>query len=1483
MAGLSFEMSADDKKLRDGIANVEKSLLGLEQSAMKAGKALDESFRIRQETQSNIQQQLNKVVDSLTSIDGKVGQTKAEVKDLDKVSKDASTSIGTSFKSIAAVAGGAFGVHSILRFKDAIIQARKETQMLETSFEVLLGSREKADMLLSKMRELALKSPLSVTDVSKGAQMLLSFNVEASKTIPILNQIGDISMGDSQKFQSLTLAFSQMSSAGRLMGQDLLQMINAGFNPLQEISAKTGKSIADLKKEMEGGAITVQMVEDAFRSATSEGGRFYGMMDKQSSGIAGKQAQLEDAILNMHNELGQSMEGLISGSYDVMTAFVKNYEKIGEILIGLIATYGAYKTAVLALSVVEKIRYQATLAQMAGMTKMQAVMDILRFKTAALNKTMLANPYVAVTAAVVALGYATYKLVTYQTDLDKSQKRLKDTSKEYERTIVSEQTQLDILFGRLKAAKEGTDEYQQAKENILKKYGSYLSGLSEEIRTLKDVEGAYKAISRAAIQAAKDRAIERGTQEASDAYTEEYQKNILKVRNAFFKKFGEAEGTLLLDSFKKSFNEGSEFTKEVKKAISSFDEVIYSANGAAGSVSSYSNNAVQNAIVNMKRSKEILDSEVKMIEDIYGTLSNTEGINEETVKFKTYSEQVSEAREQVKKLINERNKLLNGELPNELAEGTQFDFAKGIEDKTKQLKEAQEKLNILLNGSSASEASNTNKYLEKAKEEARKKADELEKLNREARQAEINQMQDGLEKEIAQIEHNYAAKIAELRKQEKKWRDAQKGELTKDQETTIETAYQNADKEALKAIDKASKASKEAEKKKYDEMLNEFQSYQDKYAAAQKTFNDKKAALEKARTPENSDQIDRSIQELEYKRDETLNSINEEFASREETYQVWVNELASWSLDQLKSLLAEAKRNLEQLKQDGVSDTDLAIASAKVKKLEKEISDVNKKLTPKQRTIKEWSELHNVLSDVTKSFEDIGNEVGGTAGEILKTAGQISSSTLSMIDSIVMLSKESTTTIQGLSQAANRAIQAVEKASVILAVITSAIQILQKLNSITKDSHDKYLDYDAKIERINDLKDAVNDYELAVLRATQAEKAWFGEDGLRNLKDYKEQQEKIYQMHEDKLNEMQAKYQNKKGGGWLTGILDYGLLGGIDWALGTNILGNKYDERLAKAVDNLRIETRKRKKGIFGSGIGSKSQKTEDLRTWVKRELGFDLFDADGWINQEAYEVIMEKYSNKLVGQTKETLEELSSLKEQYDEYLKQLREYVSSLYEPLVDNMVNSLWDWLDGGKDALDSFKNYASDTFRDIVTDMMRTIVLEKVVGSFQDDIADIYEKYSSGKLTEKQLANLVADRTEQLTSDYEKNIPALQTTLAEINKIFENIGLSLENAESVQQSGSSGYEITASQESVNALNARMGGLLSGVISIDSSVKNLEQWSLLNSANIGNITNNVQILVNTQLQSMYYLSDIANYTKPIANMANDIADIKRNTEGV
>lgn len=235
-----------------------------------------------------------------------------------------------------------------------MIDIRAERQMLEKSFEVLLRSKTDAQRMIREMVQLAIDSPLQLTPIAKAGQTLLGFGVDASKIMGVLQQLSDISMGNQQRFESLALAYAQVQAAGRLMGQDLLQLVNAGFNPLKIISEQTGKSMAVLKKEMEDGKISAEMVAGAFTKATSEGGQFHNMTQIQAKGIQGVKSTYQDAIVTAFNDWGKRNEDLIISGYKMATEVVRNYEPIIKTLGVIIATYGTYKAALIATQAIEQ-------------------------------------------------------------------------------------------------------------------------------------------------------------------------------------------------------------------------------------------------------------------------------------------------------------------------------------------------------------------------------------------------------------------------------------------------------------------------------------------------------------------------------------------------------------------------------------------------------------------------------------------------------------------------------------------------------------------------------------------------------------------------------------------------------------------------------------------------------------------------------------------------------------------------------------------------------------------------------------------------------------------------------------------------------------------------------------------------------------------------------------------------------------------------
>lgn len=170
----------------------------------------------------------------------------------------------------------------------AAITASSSAEMSKTNFSTLLGSKDKGNAMYGDLNKFANETVFDNAGVYKNAQTLLAFGTAGDKILPTLKMLGDVSVGDQQKMEGLTLAFAQVTSAGKLGGQDLMQFVNAGFNPLNEIAKATGISMGDLRDKMSKGAITSDMVAEAFRRATAKGGMFHDALKNAGDTVSGK-------------------------------------------------------------------------------------------------------------------------------------------------------------------------------------------------------------------------------------------------------------------------------------------------------------------------------------------------------------------------------------------------------------------------------------------------------------------------------------------------------------------------------------------------------------------------------------------------------------------------------------------------------------------------------------------------------------------------------------------------------------------------------------------------------------------------------------------------------------------------------------------------------------------------------------------------------------------------------------------------------------------------------------------------------------------------------------------------------------------------------------------------------------------------------------------------------------------------------------------
>lgn len=1211
--------------------------------------------------------------------------------------------IDNAYKKIAGTVAAVFTIQKAAEFAKSIVQVRGEIEALEISFETLLGSKERADALFSDIRRFAAETPMELGDLAKGAQTLLSFNIEAEKVMPILRQIGDISMGESQKFNSLVLAFSQMSSTGKLMGQDLLQMINAGFNPLTVISEKTGKSISALKDEMSAGAITVDMVADAFATAASEGGQFYGMLEKQSKGINGSISNLKGAIDDMFNDLGTKSQGVITTAIGGATTLVKHYETIGEALAVIVATYGTYKAAIIATEAVRQsvnaVRYTEEAAQLTQLltveqqarisklgltqgsaqyaatvkaevaTNVQAAQSTLAkartevsaasqvvtarraeyiaakqldqqrlaelmsigatgtakqveaaqrrlaaaeaqkesaalayqtatrdFNTkkiavesaakqantittaantasqaanvtatnilttakirltaiaAKLNAVIMANPYMLAAAAVTALAYGIYKLVTYQTEAEKGQKRLNDAIKEAEKASLGETRELARLKGELSAATKGSDEYNRIKEKIVSNYGKYHKGLAEEIEKVGLLDSTYKKLTESIQASFAARQYDKFKQSESDNLDEVMSKNLGKIQDRLIDKLGDEAGSKYYAKIREAIFDGSVSIGAGFKAQGLDPETQAALDKISGKADNdfIQNYAIEGYIQKIIAAQKLTDDLDKKARIKFGIDSNTGNADDGSpsgtpVQPQKYGEVYAAAKEEweaAKKALREIEK-------------DKDNFTKEQYENAKKREETAKKAYADLGGvvSTRSSSGSTNKpkdYSDQLKREEQEKIRFYKDMEFAVRKAEIDASDDGLDKILAQNRLNFDKEMEQIERQKQDklakiqvwertiWESENPNWEKKGMKFSPKTTQlSDEDNEQFKVIETGVEAKFTANNQKaYEEALNEYASFAQKYLDKVKEFNDNIKNLEKqGATAE-------TIEGVKTMQAEILAGLDEEMDIKEQTFVTFVESMVGMGLEQLLEALDRAKDALDaEIASGGGDKAKVNQLKAQVKTLTARINELTsvKDDTKEVKTgdpSKKWKDTLSVMQDVKSLTNDIADSFEGlddATKAVLDAAMNIATGVINMIIGINTLAIGSATATTMTATTAAEAIKGVEKASVILAIISAALQIAMAIANLITNifSGDKKKEKEKQRlqKQVDALQAAYDKLGKAIDKAYSANAANLIEQQDANLRQQKKLLEEQIRLEEDKKKTDKNKVQKYK-------------------------------------------------------------------------------------------------------------------------------------------------------------------------------------------------------------------------------------------------------------------------------------------------------------------------------------------------------------------
>lgn len=1333
--------------------------------------------------------------------------------------------IAISWKKVLAVIGGASALKAL---GSEMIRVRGEFQAADTAIQTLLGSKEKADMLMTQVREYAKISPLEFSDVTKATQMMLGFNIEAEKVPRYLQAIGDVSMGDTQRFNSLTLAFSQMSAAGKLMGQDLNQMINAGFNPLQIISEKTGKSIATLKDEMSKGAISAEMVQQAFIDATSAGGKFYQMSENASKTINGQLSMMQDAMDAAFNELGQKSEGVIMDGIQMTTSLIQNYETVGKVLTGLVVTYGTYRTAVMLVTAAES---KHTLVEI-GLTNARI---LARKAQLALNAAMLTNPYVALATVVVGLGVAMWTVSDSTTAAARAQKEYNDIKATASKREQEHKQKIEELLAAARDESLGTLTRQKSLEELRKEYPKIFEKYDIEKLKLEDILKLKQQIneedSKRSIQGKKD---DYGTLRQTVANQQRYlqlfdnpdlRKNMSDSDRKIWKMFSSKQSYVQV---REQMEKNAELLKKYQKDVLEDNITSYKAN-----LKNYS--------------KEKLEAELKLAQssaskrngfavngmmvkggDLEGIVSLINSALAEKKHSTTYKEDYEKAKkdwEDAKKKLSEIEK-------------DKSKFTSKQYEEAKKQKETTEKAYKDLGGITGNALSKQEKAIEKQKKDQQKSAEELLSLRRQNQQAEIDLMKEGTEKKLKQIDLDYQKELDAIKKQEKDLSERQGGKLTSEQSIEISARYTNAENKREKDIADVSK--------ELNSILDKYRDYSAQRIAIEKQYQDDEKKLRdglaKAKSDSEKKQYEDALKELEKQRKKTIDSISKSEIEDSGVWKMLMGDVDALPTDMLEQLLSDAEQlvkttNLSATDMKAMMDTinnarQNLIARNPFKTLKEEYEKYQKaiKKGDKQGAFTSWSNVEQAsesiksnISTLGSSLSSLGTTFSDELGEGIQKAVDIINDGITAFEVFGKTGEKSAgDTVKGISG--------------IVGIITTLVGTVMNAFDSTKAEQERNIEYQRRQEGY---WDSIN---YQVERYLELLKEAAGNDyfatATQSLTTLEKAREKAYR---DIVKSMPV-----------------GDVDAVTFGLAQLFKSGKFAGKMTEYA--------------FGG------PQAKEIFDFIQANGGYDL--QNKLISEEAIWAMKSNADiwSKLPEWMQQAIDKFVELNDQTKELEETLNE---DLFQTTSQGLEEAILEGLKGGKRGIADF----GEDFEEIMRNaLLQSFVIDQLRGKAQE----FYKKYTlladsdeNGKLdlTAEEISDLRKDWNDIIKAATEeaKNIDAIVGGSSSSSQEASKKGFATASQDSIDELNGrftalqiAGEEIKnqsiTQSQSLNILTMKADTL----ISINTETRNIADDTR-------------DLIASSYLELVQISENTGAIIKPIQQMQKDMAEVKNNTKGL
>ena len=1364
--------------------------------------------------------------------------------------------------SLTKVLGIIGGVTALKNFVTELVNVRGQFQQLEIAFSTMLKSKEKADKLMSELVDIAAKTPFDLQGVASSAKQMIAYGSSAENVGDELVMLGNVAAGVGSQLSEIAYLYGTLRTQGRAYAVDIRQFAGRGIPIYEELAKVLGVTKDEVSGLVKEGKVGFKEVEQAFKNMTSESGIYYNLMQEQSKSLTGQLSNLGDALDTMLNEIGKDTQGIASAGISGLKGLIENYETVGKILIGLIATYGTYKTALIVVRIAQDT-LTARMELAILVTKAQMIAQ------KALNTVMKANPYVLVATVLAGLVATMWAFHDSTTASEKAQQKFNEEQKNFANLEEERKKKIEELIRVIQDETETEFSKIKAYEELQRYSPALSSAYTREQLAVLNLAEANKELN-------KER--DKNSYENILKNIQQWEEKI-KSLNASLKNAGQGAPLIAsqiesakanLNKWKSALSEYNRLKKETEENSKPVEVKLMEARSNREQIIREYNIArqilqeEQEKIKNFPFATIPIDVQIRFnnaqaaLKGIDGTISGLESQREASEK--SYQQAYKEAKavyEAKLKAVEDAKK------------GTESAYKKAVEEL-----EAAEKSYKSLGGVTgdtlAKQENNAKKDAERQKKEQQQLAEELLQLRRTNQQEEINLMEEGSEKKRRQIELDYQREIDEIRKQRKKWEDAQGGKLTSEQRDVLGNRASNAMQSREKGLAEITETENQAAIEANERYLKSYGTFMQKRDAIIAEYTRK---ISEAAT-----QGDKDI--LQKEMDKALSSLDLEKLKQGINWELIFGDLdkvSKESLNKVKQQLRDFKNSAEYknmaVDQKKVIDVALSnIQSTLIVKgglladLPEQLSELAKAQEELSQAQEEYNEAMRSGTDeqkeaATKKLNDAQKRQQNAQVNVQKSTDKTTSNLVTLSNVITQLGSNSEISLSQVGDLAGNIVDIfAEESEKLGGIIGAAFSLLDAIGTQGLDGFVGNI-FSSVFKSVGGIWDTLTFGGFSKLFGIGGNEKEV-QDTINRLTD---RNEKLQSAIESLTEEMKSSKGSEKS------VAEYNKAIKYQEEYNKNVL--------AKAQANAGYHSSHHSWAYYMGWSESDIQ-------WIRENVMAEFTGTDSlWqMSPEQMDLLRQNvdlwqkmadsgkggYGNAVV----DALDEYADLAGNLEELKEGLFEQLTGIsFDSMYDSFIDTLMDMDASAEDFADNLSEY-----------FMRAMLSDKIGNMYSQKLEDWWNRFGESMKD----GNLSESERNSLQNEY---MGYVNEALKLRDELAAATGYDKAGSSSQQSASSRGFGTEMTHEDAGELSGRFTAVYESNLRIETAEQQQTVAITELRGSIGSLTSQVTglyniadetrtILANSYLELQQIRENTGEIVKPIKQMQADIAEVKRNT---